>query len=234
LQENNDSQNEWYQKNWVITLFLIFIAPVGIFLLWKYTHYGHKTKIFISLVFGLIFAGNLVAQTYDEPNITPPQPVTTQQQNNLPSTPPQDITPPPQPVTTQQQNNLPSKISVLPSIGATREEFGKTFKAYSGNGSDYVRYNNDGILVMFDGDRAISVTLQPLAENNYLGGINPRDFLPSDTVQVEEKKVGITYEAKASSKLLEQVYPKSKGKFGAGAMYKENGDVISVTISIGH
>lgn len=154
--------------------------------------------------------------------------------NNPPSTPPQDITSPPQPVTTQQQNNLPSKISALPSIGATREEFGKTFKAYSGNGSDYVRYNNDSILVMFDGDRAISVTLQPLAENNYLGGINPRDFLPTDTVQIEEKKVGITYEAKASSKLLEQVYPKSKGKFGAGAMYKENGDVISITISIGH
>lgn len=154
-----------------------------------------------------------------------------------PSKPLQDITP--QDVENYKKDaekltNLPSKISDLPSIGATREEFGKTFKAYSGNGSDYVRYNNDGILVMFDGDRAISVTLQPLAENNYLGGINPRDFLPSDTVQIEEKKVGITYEAKASSKLLEQVYPKSKGKFGAGAMYKENGDVISVTISIGH
>ena len=131
------------------------------------------------------------------------------------------------------KQNLPTKISPLPSIGATREEFLKTFSENARNGNDYIRYNNDGILVTFGSDgRAIIVSLQPLAENNYLKGINPRDFLPSDTVQIDEKKTKLTYEAKGTSELLRQVYPASQGKFGAGAMYKDNGDVISVTISV--
>ncbi len=131
------------------------------------------------------------------------------------------------------KQNLPTKISPLPSIGATREEFAKTFTENARNDNDYIRYNNDGILVTFGSDgRASIVSLQPLAENNYLNGINPRDFLPSDTVQIDEKKTKIMYEAKGTSELLRQVCPASQGNFGAGAMYKDNGDVISITISI--
>ena len=55
-------------------------------------------------------------------------------------------------------------------------------------------------------NRAISVTLQPLAENNYLQGIKIEEFLPSDAVTIGEKHVGINHEIKGSSEILKQVY----------------------------
>lgn len=139
-------------------------------------------------------------------------------------------------VTVTPRENLPTKISKMPSIGATRAEFEKIFKENARNGNDYIRYNNDGILVTY-GDknekRAIIVTFQPLAENHYLQGINFQDFVPSDAVTIEEKQVGISHEIKASSEILKNVYPESNGKFGIGWMLDApNGKLVSVTISM--
>ena len=46
---------KWYQKAWVIILFLLCIAPVGIFLMWKYQKWGKNTKIAVAIVSSIIF-----------------------------------------------------------------------------------------------------------------------------------------------------------------------------------
>lgn len=138
--------------------------------------------------------------------------------NNPPSTPPQDITPPPQPVTTQQQNNLPSKISALPSIGATREEFNQKYTENARNSDSIIRYGKDTYIVEFNGDRTISITLQPLAENNHMAGVNLNDFLPTDTKIIADKTRAdsmVKYgELECYSDLLKSIVPESKGNFG--------------------
>jgi len=64
--ENNKEKNEVshrekedkkiYEKDWFMWLTLIFIAPLGIFLMWKYnTKMKKNTKIVLSIVFGLLF-----------------------------------------------------------------------------------------------------------------------------------------------------------------------------------
>ena len=53
---------KWYQKTWVIVLFLIFFWPVGIFLTWKFSTWTKNTKIAVSVaavlfgIFGLYAA----------------------------------------------------------------------------------------------------------------------------------------------------------------------------------
>lgn len=192
MQESNESSIKWYQKYWVIILLLFFFTPAGIFLFWKYTRYERGIKVFVSLVFGFLFAWNLFARI---PNNTPPQ-----------------IT------NTQQQNNLPSKISTLPSIGATREEFEKNYQENARNSDSIIRYSNDTFIVAFDGVRAVSVTIQPLAENNHLVAVDLNNFLPTDTKFITDKTKAdsmVKYgELDCHSDLLKSVLPKSNGNFG--------------------
>ena len=47
---------KFYEQNWFIWLTLIFFAPVGIFLMWKFnTKMKKNTKIILSIVFGIFF-----------------------------------------------------------------------------------------------------------------------------------------------------------------------------------
>ena len=46
---------KWYEKTWVTILTLIFFAPVGIFLMWKYHDWKMVVKIVLSCVSALIF-----------------------------------------------------------------------------------------------------------------------------------------------------------------------------------
>lgn len=77
----NNPQNEYqnympvkkpfYTSGWFIWLMLIFLCPVGLFLLFKYSKYENRTKIIISFISVLIFIaavtpGNHSAQTDDE------------------------------------------------------------------------------------------------------------------------------------------------------------------------
>ncbi|WP_252238860.1 hypothetical protein [Clostridium sp. VAP51] len=41
---------KWYEKTWVIILFLIFFFPVGLYLVWKHSEFSKKTKIIITAV----------------------------------------------------------------------------------------------------------------------------------------------------------------------------------------
>ena len=38
----------WLEKTWVIILVLIFIPPLGIYLMWKYSSWEDRTKIRIT------------------------------------------------------------------------------------------------------------------------------------------------------------------------------------------
>ncbi|NFE94543.1 hypothetical protein [Clostridium botulinum] len=52
---------KWYEKTWVIILFLIFFFPVGLYLVWKHSEFNKKTKIIITaaiLVIALIGGGS--------------------------------------------------------------------------------------------------------------------------------------------------------------------------------
>ena len=47
-------KEKWYQKSWVVILFLVFIWPVGLFLMWKYKKNWTKVaKIIITVLIAL-------------------------------------------------------------------------------------------------------------------------------------------------------------------------------------
>ena len=58
---------KWYQKKWVIILFLIFFFPVGLFLLLKSGNFKKRTKAILAVIFSLIFLGSLAAPQQQEP-----------------------------------------------------------------------------------------------------------------------------------------------------------------------
>ncbi|MBO5934043.1 MAG: DUF4236 domain-containing protein [Clostridia bacterium] len=51
----SSSNKKWYQKTGYIILLLVLFFPVGLFLMWKYTNWGKKVKIAISVIFALLF-----------------------------------------------------------------------------------------------------------------------------------------------------------------------------------
>ena len=126
--------------------------------------------------------------------------------------------PPNNPPPVKIETNIPARISVKPSIGATREEFARAYRENARNNADCIRYNNDTYIVIFDNDRANSIIIQPLVENNHLAGTNLNDYLPSDTEILTNKTYAdsmVKYsEIECYSKQFSEVYPKSGGKFG--------------------
>ena len=59
--------SKFYEKPWFMWLMLIFIAPVGIFLLWKYGKFSPSIKGALSVVFAAIFIFMMVVtQTGDK------------------------------------------------------------------------------------------------------------------------------------------------------------------------
>lgn len=65
-----DENVKFYTQDWFMWIMLIFFAPVGIFLMWKYhTEMKKNTKIIISIIFGIIFIVALIVPS-DETNNT--------------------------------------------------------------------------------------------------------------------------------------------------------------------
>ncbi|OIJ12699.1 hypothetical protein BKP37_12935 [Anaerobacillus alkalilacustris] len=58
-------KNKFYQKKWFAWVCLILLAPVGIFLMWRYKHHSVPLRSIASVIFGLIF---LVAIFSDDTN----------------------------------------------------------------------------------------------------------------------------------------------------------------------
>jgi len=59
--------NKFFQKKWFAILLLIFFAPVGIFLIFKYGHFKKATNIVLSVVFGIFF---LMVVNFEESDST--------------------------------------------------------------------------------------------------------------------------------------------------------------------
>ena len=75
MEEKEVVSRKWYEKHWVIWLLTLFIAPVGLFLMWRCSRHGMVVKILATLFFGGAF---LVGLTGTSKNHTT-TPSTTQQ-----------------------------------------------------------------------------------------------------------------------------------------------------------
>lgn len=53
--KGDENTMKWYEKGWVIFLLLLFVFPIGVFLLWKYGHWRKPAKIIATVIFGFIF-----------------------------------------------------------------------------------------------------------------------------------------------------------------------------------
>ena len=53
-------EEKWYYKTWFIVLTLLFLFPVGAFLMWKGGKFGKKTRIGVTVVLGLIFLSSVL------------------------------------------------------------------------------------------------------------------------------------------------------------------------------
>lgn len=51
---NEATSTEWYQNPTVVTLFLFFFSPIGLFLMWKYSVFSKSLRILSTIVFGTI------------------------------------------------------------------------------------------------------------------------------------------------------------------------------------
>lgn len=60
MDENEVIQRKWYEKHWVIWLLTIFLAPIGLFLMWRYSRHGLVVKIIATVFFGGAFLVSLV------------------------------------------------------------------------------------------------------------------------------------------------------------------------------
>ena len=63
-------KEKFYQKTWFMWLMLIFFAPVGIFLLWKYNRYKKVPRIIITVLFSYVFIFGIFASD-DTPKQAP-------------------------------------------------------------------------------------------------------------------------------------------------------------------
>lgn len=59
---------KWYEKSGVIFLLLLFVFPVGVFLLWKCGHWNKIIKIIATIFFGFVFL-LVITPMPDEANI---------------------------------------------------------------------------------------------------------------------------------------------------------------------
>ena len=152
----------------------------------------------------------------------------------------------PEQIVAEEFASLPSKISSLPSIGATREEF-ENYHVQSGTyGKNRIAYDNDTLLVdFFDANgnestamnsRAYMVSFQSLPERR-IYSINIDDYVPFDTdnfVQTRSYKDSMMdlREWEGYSETMSKIFPFWKGKFGIGITYDTpTGNFIGATIA---
>lgn len=63
-------KKKFYQKNWFAIFMLILFFPIGIFLLWNYSTYSKRKKIFIIGFFAIVFISRLNHQDNNLSTIT--------------------------------------------------------------------------------------------------------------------------------------------------------------------
>lgn len=74
---NNMKEKKFYAKKWFCILTLIFFAPVGIFLLWKYNHFSPKVSKILTVASIVFFVYALVTALPDDSSSDEPEVKTT-------------------------------------------------------------------------------------------------------------------------------------------------------------
>lgn len=69
--KGDGSTMKWYEKGWVIFLLLLFVFPVGVFLLWKCGHWHKIIKVIATIFFGFVFL-LVITPMPDETNVDVP------------------------------------------------------------------------------------------------------------------------------------------------------------------
>lgn len=135
---------KWYNKTWVIVLFLIFLFPVGLILMWnKSCKWKTPVKIIISALIGFIFICSL--SNYDNTQTTSvkttPNPTITATPSSKP-TPAITPSPTPEPVAevpaTAPIEDLPDNSSSVEKSEGTTVYVTNSGKKYHRAGCQYL------------------------------------------------------------------------------------------------
>lgn len=192
-------QDKFYKKNWFIWLMLIFIFPLGLFLLFKYSNYSNRTKGIITvIILGLVIWGQLMPTDQTAPQQVPKETVITEQ-------------------TTEeepQKEEIPELICQQAGIGDTldswKDEYGDPIKD-----NDMTKtFENDKLLTVFADDRALNITVQNnkngKKDNDLINKILPTDI---EKISEEDTSDDITMKHKEiyHSNLIQKIIPGSDG-----------------------
>lgn len=192
-------QDKFYKKNWFIWLMLIFISPLGLFLLFKYSNYSNRTKGIITvIILGLVIWGQLMPTDQTAPQQVPKETVITEQ-------------------TTEeepQKEEIPELICQQAGIGDTldswKDEYGDPIKD-----NDMTKtFENDKLLTVFADDRALNITVQNnkngKKDNDLINKILPTDI---EKISEEDTSDDITMKHKEiyHSNLIQKIIPGSDG-----------------------
>src|SRR5699024_8181670 len=61
-------EKKFYQKNWFVILTLIFVFPIGLYLMWRRTDWKPKTKKIVTGIVSVIFVLNLFSSDDESKN----------------------------------------------------------------------------------------------------------------------------------------------------------------------
>ena len=54
-----ENTKKWYKSNWFTLLCLVFVFPIGLFLMWKFTNWKTWLKVVVSVFFAIIVIANM-------------------------------------------------------------------------------------------------------------------------------------------------------------------------------
>lgn len=63
-----DNKTKFYKTEWFMWLMLIFVAPVGIYMLWKRGKYNKPIRIILSVFFGVFFLSMIINNSINNQN----------------------------------------------------------------------------------------------------------------------------------------------------------------------
>lgn len=212
-------QDKFYKKNWFIWLMLIFIFPLGLFLLFKYSNYSSRTKGIITvIILGLVIWGQLMPTDQTAPQQVPKETVTTEQ-------------------TTEeepQKEEIPELICQQAGIGDTLDSWKDEYGDPTNDNDTIKTFENDKLLTVFADDRALNITIQ-----NNKNGKKDNDLinkiLPTDVKKISEEDTSddviMKHREIYHSNLIQKVIPGSDGTVTVIDQFdKKSGKYLTTTI----
>ena len=212
-------QDKFYKKNWFIWLMLIFIFPLGLFLLFKYSNYSNRTKGAITIIIlALVMWGRFTPSEQTTTQQAPKETVTTEQ-------------------TTEeepQKEEIPELICQQAGIGDTLDSWKDEYGDPTNDNDTIKTFENDKLLTVFADDRALNITIQNnkngKKDNNLIDKI-----LPTDVKKISEEDTSddviMKHREIYHSDLIQKVIPGSDGTVTiVDEFNKKSGKYLTTTI----